>query len=154
MSTSDLLERRLSRLRDGRDWYGYLTLENGEAVAERLHSMIGGGQRYTWVAANELFGYLPEVRTSQIAEAVRYSTSDLEDGRHMAHITIPDSYGVWGLDTTAPDEDAARNGDTHDQVYVSFSYRKLEISHYAPAGHRLYWVIALEDEPVAAGESR
>lgn len=144
--TQNRLERRLARLRDGRDWAGYLALENAEAVATRIRSMIGDGQRYTWVAANEFFGYRPEVRTSQIADGVKFTTGDLEDGRQMAHITVPDTYGVWGLDTTAPTEDAARDASIHDQVYLTFTRRVIEMALYVPAGHHLYWVLALEDE--------
>lgn len=137
------------RLTQGWDWSGYLTIENGEAVTERIRSLIGGGQRYTFVAVNDLFGDRPEVRTSQTAKSVEHSFSGpYDDGSRCVHLTVPDTYGVWGLHTGAADADAARrmrDDDRRDWVFLEFTHGKLAITHYAPSGNRLFWTIAVED---------
>lgn len=134
------------RLSSGRDWSGYLTLENAEAVADRIRSMIGDGQRYTWVAANEYFGYKPEVRTSQVATKVSFD-SDLKysDGAPWAHLNVVDTYGIWGLSADAADEAAAIAQDKRHRTFLTFDHRKLTIDLYAPGGNHMWWVVALED---------
>lgn len=134
------------RLKSDRDWYGYLTLENAEAVADRIRSMIGDGQPYTWVAANEYFGYKPEVRTSQVASKVEFNQDlRLSDGTPWAHLTVVDTYGIWGLHATAADDAAACEADKKDRTVLKFGYRKLTIDLYAPGGNHMWWVIALEN---------
>lgn len=119
-------------------WYGYLTVENAEAVADRIRLLIGDGQRYTWVATNEESGLRPQVRTSQVAREIH-----VEDG----HVWVNDSYGLWGILTGAADREAAQRlpVDSNDLVRLHFAPDSLEIQHRAPAGVRLFWVIALEN---------
>lgn len=132
-------------LSSGREWFGYLTLENLDAVAVRLRSLIGDGQRFTFVACNEGLGnYRPEVRTSQVARKVEVNRDD--DGR-SGSIVVVDSYGVWSIHT-----DAATQREAHQRGEVSFSLAylhvrrgKVEITHRAPVGSLLYWVAAVED---------
>lgn len=152
VAATDRLERRLARLCDGRDWSGYFAIENAEAVAERIRSMIGDGQRYTFVVANEYFAYRPEVRTSEVARDLRVSVDaePNEHGRRYAHIGVVDSWS-WGLLTEAETEAAARDGRERDQVRVTFGRRQLAIEHFAPAGNRLFWTVALEDEEARRG---
>lgn len=62
MSDTATESREVQRIRSGRDWSGYLTLENFDAVAGRLREMLEG-KRYTWVSCNEgLRDFFPEVR--------------------------------------------------------------------------------------------
>jgi hypothetical protein len=135
------------RLAKGLDWSGYLALDNAHAVADRIKSMIGSGQRYTWVAVNEYFGHKPEVRTSQVATKVDFE-NDLqhEDGSPWAHLTVVDTYGIWGLSTDAADEAAAAEAAKRDRTVLTFERRKVTIELYAPAGNHMWWVVALEDE--------
>lgn len=139
------------RLVDGRDCSGFLALDNFDEVVKRIRSMIGNGQPYTWVAMNESFGLRAEVRASMVAETVRTTDDGLDDGTPMSHLTVSDTYGVWGLSTTARDQAAARDGDKFNHTYLHFEHtkygEKLTIEHNAPAGHRLCWVIAVEGGP-------
>lgn len=156
------LDRELARLASDRDWYGYLTLENLEAVAERFRKLLGG-QRYTWVACNSwLRHYFPEVRTGQRVRDGGVRVWRPEDGSKFGGITVPDTYGTWGVDASVADQQTARQlrhaawekasdeqkrTDTWDDqrlTYLHIKHDRIEIEHYAPAGHRLYWVITVE----------
>lgn len=132
------------RLTGDAQWFGYLTLENVDAVADRIRRMLDG-HRYTWVAVNEAFER-PEVRTSQVMEKVEVFRSRDDSYGELAGITVLDTYGVWGPDTTAPDERTAAQQPERDRAYMVIDHNKIEIKHFVPAGSRLYWVIALEDE--------
>jgi hypothetical protein len=80
-------------------WFGMLTVENIEQVADLLRQLLVG-KTYTFVTVNELFRYKPEVRTSQRlkpnGDAIT-ATKD-ETGR-FASFSVSDSYGVWGCST-------------------------------------------------------
>lgn len=135
-----------------RDWHGYLTIENFEAVAGRIRRLLEG-RSWTWVACNEgLRGYFPEVRTGQRLRGSAVTAKLLAPGH--GHITVVDSYGVWGLSAHLPDQAAAR-ALSYDEAcaagaHLSFERAmgsrpdRLEIEHFAPAGARLYWVAAVE----------
>lgn len=156
-----------------RQWFGHLTLENFDAVAERISSMLEG-RRYTWVACNSGLGdYFPEVRTGQQMDTLTvHERTTYEDGSTHAHLTVCDTYGVWGLSTGVPDdkaaherrdrawakadEDARRTGEWEDKrlAWVKiergrYDEGRIEITHFALAGHRLYWVIAVEPQAEA-----
>lgn len=154
----------LRRLASDRYWYGYLTLENLEAVAERIRKLLAG-QRYTWVSCNSgLRHYFPEVRTGQELRDRGVTTYRDEEAQYgpFGGITVPDTYGVWGLHTDCPDQQTARRRRGHawerasdeqkatdtwdDQhlTYLHITRDKVEIEHFAPIGYRLYWVITVE----------
>lgn len=145
----------IKRLESDRDWYGYLTLDNCDAVAGRIRSMLAG-QRYTWVSCNEgLRDYFPEVRTGQrLRDDVRIDRDTLDGGTEWAHISAGDTYGVWGLGTTVPDQKTAHRWAADDKkrkrltcLHITRGRHdggRIEIEHYAPVGARLYWVIAVE----------
>ena len=140
----------LERLASDRDWWGCLTLENLDAVTARLRLLLDG-KRYTFVAGNEIFGFKPEVRTGQRAEKIVREVLTLNDGRKMAHITVCDTYGVWGLHSLVPDLAAARAYQStaemvRDAGYLIFRHDRLEIEHHAPGGNKLFWTVAVEPE--------
>lgn len=159
------LARELARLASDRDWHGYLTLENLEAVTARFRSLLDG-QRYTWVACNSgLRHYFPEVRTGQQLRGrgvTTYRDDGEGDGEPFAGITVPDTYGAWGLHTSVLDQRTARGRrhaafekatgeqkrtDTWDDqrlTYLHIKHDRIEIEHFAPAGYRLYWVVTVE----------
>jgi len=139
---STISDREIQRIRDGLGWSGLLTLANYEAVADRLRMMLSG-RSYTWVACNEGIGnYRPEVRSGMRVEKV---TAELLSADH-GHITVLDTYGVWGLSACWRDQsDPNRRG-----VFVAFEHGRygevFRAEHYAPAGYRLYWAAAVEPE--------
>jgi len=133
---NDLIEKRAR-------WYGELTVENLEAIAQRLRSMLTG-RRYTWVAVNEYYGPLPrpEVRTGQQIEPGKSQNGEAVyihygEDRTWGMIGINDTYGCWSISTDDRPE---------KRPYLVFEYNKLTIEHYAPGGNKLIWVIASEDE--------
>jgi hypothetical protein len=121
-------------------WFGDLTLENIEAIAERLKAMLRG-KRYTFVSVNELFGPLPrpEVRTSQRLNIPDSQYTDIYvhygDDKSWGMIGVNDSYGVWSIST---------HDDPERRAFLSFEHGKLTIEHCAPGGNKLIWVIAVE----------
>ncbi len=163
MATETEMSPDLRRLASDRDWHGYLTLENLDAVAGRMRKLLTG-RRYTWTACNSgLRHYFPEVRAGQQLRD-RGVTTYREEAQHgpFGGITVPDTYGVWGLHTSAPDQRTAhqqrteawdrateeqRRTDTWDDqrlTYLHITWDKIEIEHYAIIGYRLYWVITVE----------
>lgn len=142
-----VLNPHFQRLADGRGWFGYLCLDNFDLVADRIRAMIGDGQPYTWVAVNEAFGQRPEVRAGMVAEKVVVRGSSTDEGAPTLYLTVVDTYGVWGIDTSARTEAEARDGGKLNNVYLHFETNqwgdKLTIEHYAPGGQRLCWVIAV-----------
>ena len=139
------LSRDVRRLQSGRGWSGFLTLDNLDAVAGRLRALIGDGQPFTWVARNERLRSFPEVRTAQVASKIEVTRRSDADGA-LGSITVVDSYQVWGLTTEAPDEQATRGCEpAFGLPRLTFTRDQLQIEGRAPAGHRLYWVVAPED---------
>ena len=131
-----------------RDWFGYLTTANYQAVAERIRRMLAG-KRYTWVDADAMGGYRPRVRTRQEMESV---TAKLLTGENLtrpyAHITVSDTYGVWGIDSGEASQSEAHAAEPKRRTYLHFTRdrygERLEIEHYAISGNHLWWVVAAE----------
>lgn len=147
-------------LESGRDWYGYLTLDNAEAVAARLRRLLDC-KRFTFVKVNGGYRHwYPEVSTGErlAGEGEGITHSVLGDGRHAIYMHHSGSTGC--LYTDAPDGDTAhqrnidacvpdseRRGDwlwDKNLTYARIKQDRAEIEHYSPGGNRLYWVIVLE----------
>ena len=134
-------------------WFGFLTLDNIELVAEGLKRLLVG-KRYTFVAMNELKSrdLEPEVRTSQalkdtgIADREPISVWYSED-RTYASISVRDSYGSWSMHTDVYD-----SADDNDWKvpYISFKSNQVSVFHRAPDGNKLCWVIATESASISA----
>lgn len=145
MTTDQAESADLRRLNANCDWFGYLTLENLEAVATRLRAMFGPGQPYTFVTVNELFNYRPETRTDQVASKIETWTEE-GDSPGFGGITINDTYGVWGLHAAASNQASARKlPGTTNQAFLEFSRNQIKVTHRTPAGDRLYWTAAVQD---------
>ncbi|WP_141576194.1 hypothetical protein [Actinomadura sp. WMMA1423] len=142
MATNTQTPAEVRRIASGRDWFGFLTLENLNAVADRIRSMIGDGQRYTWVACNEGLGdYRPEVRTSQVAAKIRVDRRDDEHGS----IIVVDTYGVWSIHTDIADQAAGMGRQPEFSLtYLKITRGQIQMEHKAPIGARLLWTVALE----------
>ena len=158
-SSTEEKSRDVRNLESDREWHGFLTLDNAEAVAVRLRGLLAG-QRYTFVTCNEgLRNGFPEIRTGQrLREGVR--CSPYAEGHVSVHVA--DTYGSWGVHSSTPDQAAAcarqdeawkratpeqQARDTwHDKnlAYLHFRHDRLEMEHFAPAGYRLYWVAVIE----------
>ncbi|MBD3244967.1 MAG: hypothetical protein GF335_03165 [Candidatus Moranbacteria bacterium] len=131
-------------------WYGVLTIENLQQVADLLLQLLDG-KRYTFVAANEFFRFKPEVRTGQTlshkgattGKAINVYYDEKENPPKHAGFNVGDTYGVWGCSTNlATDE----YDNEFNNPYFVFEYNKVTITHRAPAGHLLYWVVAIEQD--------
>jgi hypothetical protein len=98
--------------------------------------------------------YFPEVRTGQRMEKLTvHERTTYDDGSTHAHFSVCDTYGVWGLSTSVPDQKTAHEMDRDDRSLTCVHFDKsrydggkIEITHYAPVGARLYWVVTIEPE--------
>jgi len=127
------------------NWYGMLTVENIEDVCKLLEKMLVG-KTYTFVASNEFHRFEPDVRTSQKmmpGSSGKPITFWYGDNKEYASFNVCDSYGVWGCSTHLKED--KYDGEFNNPYFV-FEWYKVTITHRAPAGHLLYWVIAVERE--------
>lgn len=140
-------------------WYGMLTIDNINEVVTQIKEVIDG-KKYTFVAVN-MYGNENnpgrlvsdvDVRTSQ---EVRHDKAkngqtftvwfdDESPHPRFAGFNVSDSYGVWGLSTRTNSHDYDYE---FKNPYIVIDHDKISISHRAPAGHILYWIIAVEAQP-------
>lgn len=144
----------LERLNSDGEWFGDMTLENAEAIADRLRKMLTG-RRFTFVSVNSGFSEtsIPDVRNGQmldghvdskgIGTGENVSFSMLADDH--AHIVVCDTYGVWGLSVTA-----RKYEERYHQPYVKFARRtrycgeSMAVIHRNGDGDILRWVVVVE----------
>lgn len=123
------------------NWCGKLTVENIEQVVGLFRKLLEN-RRYTFVAINQSYRR-PDVRTGQQLdprkakgeEVFSIWFDDKSSPPAFAGFNAVDTYGVWGLSTSA-----------NDQPYISFEWNKVTIEHKAPAGNELICVLAIEPE--------
>jgi hypothetical protein len=123
-----------------------LCLSNIEETAFRIEKMLTG-KRYTFVAANEFFRFEPEVRTGQRLtdkNPMHFWFDEENTPPKYGGFNFNDSYGVWGLSTS---QEGEQYDPKFDAPYLVFEWgHKLTMTLRAPAGHLIYWVIAVEDD--------
>lgn len=134
--------------RDERNTYfGYLALDNIDQVYARLRRMIGNGQRYVFVATNENLDMLrPEVRIDHIdakgspdGEAMKIGDVQAEGSPRLRHITVLDTYGVFGFGTSLESE----HGTRKDRWTTEFAFEgdTFRLIQRTGAGGRVSWTI-------------
>lgn len=129
----------------GRNWNGYLTVDNTTAVADRLRAMFTG-RGFSVVCCNEgMRDWFPEVRPSQTAGQIEACTEPFE-GKPAGSILF--SHGAYLSDwsTQIVDQDAARTIPPEDRPpYFRFNRDQVEVTDRVPAGFWVYQVFAVED---------
>lgn len=147
-----------------KQWFCHLTAENVQAVAEHMRLTLAGG--YFWAEYNEGF---PSIGLRVDRRELRPAAGEpsgvawsLQDGR--SHITVVDSYGVWGMssqlaeqppwgDTADTDSTTKRKWSTSISWGRSASLHTLayHIEHLVPSGHLTRWtVLPIADLPEVA----
>lgn len=130
-------------------WSGYLADDNVEKVVAYFRDLLPIDQRYTFTTVNELFGFRPEIRHERV-EKVDHDRigQPLWDGKPspFCGVTVVDTYGVGSIITRLATQ--PRYGDPvppkFDSVRLDISDQQITAEHYAPAGHRLWWVWQVE----------
>lgn len=148
---------RQALAQDHREWFGYLTTLNCEAVTDRIRRMIAG-KKYTWVASlspalagERAHHHAPDVRTGQEADKIEAKLLPIESdpARPMAHVMVCDTYGVWSIDSRHASQQEARDDKPERRTYLHFERdrwgNRLTIEHYAISGNHLWWTIAVEN---------
>lgn len=121
-----------------KDWFGTLAIDNCEEVANMIYELLKD-KTYTFVSANEYFGYKPEVRTNQKLHGDNPKTWVRSED---AGFNFEDAYSVWGLSTSQKE---AGYDPKFNAPYIVIEYSKITITHKAPSGNKLYWVIAIQE---------
>lgn len=123
-------------------WFGTLTRSNIDAVCGLLQQLLSD-KSYTFVAANELFGFKPEVRVGQRLEPSRSNGLVIRayHSEHSSGFNVCDTYGVWGCSTTAVEP---TYDPSFQAPYFSFEHEKVTITHRSASGNLIYWVVAVE----------
>lgn len=151
-----------------RDWSCYLTVENAEHVAEHLRLVLGGAE-YVWAEFNAgLPGLGLRIDTGRRLTPANNDPSGvschLEDDR--AHITVCDTYGVWGLHSSLlvqpawmrddEPEDIKRNRKWASSISwgrsASLQTRAYHFEHLVPAGHLTRWTVGVTAEAIASAK--
>jgi len=147
----------------GPGWNGYATIDNLEAIATAIRTLLAG-RRYVFIAVNESYPYRVDARTGQrLSPEKATSRQSLrvwynDDVKHPATarfggLTAIDTYGTWGITTSARDTMKVNELDTLQTPYISFDGRgehaKIQIRHYNGMSEVLNWTIAVEAEPDA-----
>lgn len=134
-----------------RNWFGVQTIENTPLIAERLEHMLTG-KKYTFASTND--GFQPdsrigfEVRPDQRLKDTTDTTNsnvwyDEQTPPRFAGFNFSDTYGVWGISTSATNN---KYDHTFKAPYWVFEYNQARVMHRAPAGHLLVWVIAVQED--------
>lgn len=135
-----------------RNWFGTQTIENTPLIAKRLEHMLAG-KKYTFASTND--GFQPdsrigfEVRPDQKLKNGTSGTplstwvDEEQDPPRFAGFNFCDTYGVWGISTSAVND---KYDHTFKAPYWVFEYNQARVTHRAPAGHLLVWVIAVQGD--------
>lgn len=117
-------------------YWGELTIENVERVAERLTNLLAG-KLYTFVSSHEIRQFQPEIRINQRLEGgrdnihIRWSSQN-----SRLRITIGDTYGLWWIENNfKPATFEFKNDYEGDQVWFTW---------YTEAGLRSHYNIMVE----------
>lgn len=128
-------------------WFGYLTTVNIEQVAGLLRQLLEG-KKFTSVHSNEGCGFRPEVRTGQTLKTAKNEPAiTVYHHEAVAALTLRDSYGVWSCQTTLTED--VEKEECRDP-YFEFERNKVTIIDWAPAGWKIYHVLAVEPPPTTS----
>jgi hypothetical protein len=128
---------------------GYLTRANVMAVADLIRQIIGR-REYTFIVAGEWNGFKPEVRPNQYLTTNNSDPSGVSvsgDDEYM-HITVCDSYGVWGLHVGEGSEPVYGEPVPRFATYVDMQYRngwQMTFKLRAPGGNQIWWTVVVDE---------
>lgn len=140
-------DRDLQRLKGEEDWYGFLTRENLDLVANRIRAMLDGRQ-YTCVTV--WTNGRPEVKAGQSNASVE--TLRGEDRRWSGGIDLDIGGFPRRIRTRATNGTDVYRHDRQWRVEIDFSDNRLTIDYPAPAGAPVHIVIVLEPADAARTE--
>lgn len=121
---------------------GFLAHDTADTIADAMRSVLDD-QLYTFVTANELFGFRPEVRVNlslrEPIEVVKYT--DSLDG--LIGVRFNDADYACSISTSMLTQQAARElpDQSIDWVFVTITTSGVQIRHRVPAGGRLWWTL-------------
>lgn len=124
-------------------WHGMLCLDNAHEVAARMRQVLDG-HHFTLVTANS-YSETSDRYTAVEVKPSQWLTSPVEAKLNdWAHVGWSSPAYSMGVMTRAKTPSQARERRPHDYVHLTFEPSRVEIDHYAPAGYRLLWVLAVE----------
>jgi len=146
----------IKELEEAYRWAGFLTVENIEAVAERLRRDFLG-RPYTWVTVDEFMLWRPEVSTGRLLEKVIVH-KDAHDGRAFGDLTLISNESLSFISTMVADREEALKvhyeGTQGKELtwaakqlsHITIKDRQVRIEHYNDEGQRMFWTLALEGD--------
>lgn len=126
------------------NWFGVLTIENLKDVAQVAFKMLES-KKYTFASCIESLDHM-DVRPDQSLEngtnGSPLSVWHDEIGDKYGGFNFCDTYGVWGLSTSARD---GQPFDNYNTPYISFEYDKtIRITQRNGYGNIIKWVIVVQ----------
>ncbi len=131
-------------------WHGVLTIKNVQKVADLLLQLLDG-RRYTFVAADERYYFMPKVRTGQrlnhedstTGNAISVHYDEKKNPPKHAGFTVCDTHGVWFCSTNLAE---AKYDPKFNNPYFVFAGNKVTITQRTFDDKLLYWVVAIEQD--------
>ena len=119
-------------------WHGMLTIDNCKKVANMILDVLKN-KKYVFVEADEIYNYKPEVRVNQKLDA-KDALATWETEKY-AGFHFRDSYRVWGLSTNLKEQ---KYDNKFNNPYVVIDHDTISMTHRAPFGNKLYWIIKVQ----------
>lgn len=94
------------------------------------------------MAANDYFRFENSVQVRTNQELHGPPSLFFADDMSYAGFNFGDTYGVWGLSTSAKDD---RYDPEFNNPYIVLEWSQIKITHRAGAGNLVHWVIAIQD---------
>jgi hypothetical protein len=130
------------------NWSGVLTVHNISQVVKLLRDRLTG-KRFTFITAMDTNEYRPSARTDQALKPsvtgdpfVLWSRGSKDS--ESAGFNVCDTYGVWGLSTSA--QEGNRN-EPFVHPHITFDHYTITMSFRSMSGNKIYWVIAIQRDP-------
>jgi len=116
--------------------FGMLTIANAETVAQMLRDLLENTE-YVFVSSIE--SREPRVRVGQRLDDHNAITVRYDELRKYASVYVNDTYGLWGMSTVLLDDE--KYDPAFNNPYVSFKDGGVTITHRAPCGDKICWVV-------------
>lgn len=132
-------------------WHGMLCTETRDEIAERMREVLGD-HYFTMVICNSYDENSDRFSSVEVYPS-QWLTSPVDAWTDQSSITWCTPRLSMGVHTRAKTQADGRAGRPHQYAHLKFEPDRIEIDHYAPAGYRLLWILAVERHDPGVGET-